>query len=97
MWGCGWWEDVGGEFSLRKSHSTTQIGGRFASYRHFDRGNGGWGDRGGGSGSGLVVFWVHGGHVFDSTQAPVGKQVEQVTLIGGKTSIGAQVTESHKM
>ena len=43
-------------FSLKKNHFTAQVGKRFASYRHFDRGGGDWSERGGGSGSGLVVF-----------------------------------------
>jgi hypothetical protein len=33
-------------FSLKKNHFTTQISKRFASYRHFDRGNSGWSNRG---------------------------------------------------
>ena len=32
-------------FTLKKNHFTTQISKRFASYRHFDRGNSGWSDR----------------------------------------------------
>jgi len=38
---------------LKKNHFTTQISKRFASHRHFDRGNRGWSDR---SEFGLVVF-----------------------------------------
>ena len=43
-------------FSLKKNHFTMQISKRFVSYRHFDRGNSGWSDRGSRSESGLVVF-----------------------------------------
>ena len=32
-------------FSFKKNHFTMQISKRFASYRHFDRGNSGWSDR----------------------------------------------------
>ena len=71
VWGCRWQEDIKNGFCLKKNHFTTQIIKRFVSYRHFDRGNSGWSDRGSRSESGLVVFQVHSEHIFDSTQAPV--------------------------
>ena len=39
-------EDIKKGFSLKKNHFTTQISKRCACYRHFDRGNSGWSDRG---------------------------------------------------
>jgi hypothetical protein len=53
---CLWHRWAKNGFSLKKNHLTTQISKRFASYRHFDRGNSGWSDRGSRSESGLVVF-----------------------------------------
>jgi hypothetical protein len=48
IWKWGWTvEDRRTEWChMTYFHFTTQISKRFASYRHFDRGNSGWSDRG---------------------------------------------------